>query len=415
MYEKIFAENIREGILHIHLPGGVHHQFGNSGEAFHWELNSVRTLRHIVRDAEFQLGETYGNGEWQVRGGNLQGFLGMLRRNFGFPEQSFWQDWFHKLYRQWNRISRSYANVAHHYDLDETLFRSFLDEDMHYSCAYFREPGMSLENAQQEKCELIARKLLLKPGMKILDIGCGWGSLALYLARHYDVEVTGITLSKEQLAVAQRRAAEQGVDKVRFLLQDYREHDGHEGYDRIVSVGMFEHVGQPYYNCFFQRVRDLLKPEGAALLHTIGRCAPRGATNPWIERYIFPGGYIPALSEISAALEHHHTLITDVEVLRLHYAWTLRHWFNRFQAARGPIAQRMGETFCRIWEFYLAACEMAFIHSDLVVFQLQLARQHQVVPVTRDYLYRGDGGSVHYPELKPVRQATPVERKRKHG
>lgn len=422
MDRNFFPDHLREGILHIHLPRGVHHRFGNSGEEFHWELDSLKTLRRIVRDGEFQLGETYSNGQWRVRGGNLQGFLALLRRNFATPDKNSWFIWFNKLRRQWNRISRSYANVAHHYDLDESMFRSFLDRDMHYSCAYFREPDLSLETAQQEKCALIARKLLLKPGMKVLDIGCGWGGLALYLARHFNVEVTGITLSREQLAVAQRRAAEQHLGNVRFLLRDYREHNEPQSYDRIVSVGMFEHVGQLYYERFFQRVGELLKPEGAALLHTIGRFTPGGATNPWIQRYIFPGGYIPALSEVAAALERNRTLITDIEVLRLHYAWTLRHWFERFQQSRAQISARLGERFCRIWEFYLAACEMSFIHADLVVFQLQLAKQHQIVPITRDYLYSagnpdsaGNSASERYPERKSLRQESAAEKKVRHG
>jgi cyclopropane-fatty-acyl-phospholipid synthase len=284
--------------------------------------------------------------------------------------------------------------VAHHYDLGEEFFRLFLDKNMHYSCAYFSGADDSLERAQVEKCRHIAQKLLLQPGQRVLDIGCGWGSLACYLARTFDVEVVGITLSKHQLTAARQRAQALGLGNVSFELHDYREHTGR--YDRIVSVGMFEHVGAPFYAAFFQSINKLLVYDGAALVHSIGRSGPPGVVNPWIGKHIFPGGHIPSLSEMALGAEKTRLMLTDIEVLRLHYAKTLRVWFDRFQLHRDEISRQMGEEFCRMWEFYLAVCEVSFECSDLVVFQLQLARQHHVVPITRDYMY---STAVNRPEL----------------
>lgn len=289
------------------------------------------------------------------------------------------------MYQEWNKISRSYVNVSRHYDLEESFYRLFLDKDMHYSCAYFTSSDITLEQAQLEKCKLIADKLLLKPGQKVLDIGCGWGSMAFYLAENFDVEVTGITLSKEQLSVAKKRAKEKGLDNVSFALQDYRELNGK--YDRIVSIGMFEHVGKPNYNTYFKKIKKCLRNNGIALIHSIGRSGPPGVTNPWIRKHIFPGGSIPSLSEISKSVEDTELMLTDVEILRLHYAQTLKHWQQRLQKNKAKICQSMGNKFYRKWDFYLTICEISFQHSDSVVFQLQLAKHHDVVPSTRQYLY----------------------------
>jgi cyclopropane-fatty-acyl-phospholipid synthase len=336
-----------------------------------------------------ELGETYMEAAWQAGEGGLRRLLEVLMNNFSeqrLQGTTRLYEWFYRFLQFSNRITRSYRNVAHHYDLDEWLFRHFLDERMFYSCAYFQQPSMNLEQAQLAKCEIIRRKLLLEPGMDVLDIGCGWGGLAMYLAEHADVSVTGVTLSKEQLRVAQATARERGLqDRVQFLLQDYREHQG--TYDRIVSVGMFEHVGRRHFPAFFQQVSDKLKPEGVALLHTIGCVDRSGNTNPWIRRHIFPGGYIPALSEMAEAAEGTPLMSTDVDIWHLHYADTLAEWYHRFQQNRDAIKNRMGEQFCRMWEFYLASTEGAFRWWDLVVFQLQMAKQHDVVPQTRDYLY----------------------------
>lgn len=378
-----------KGTLEVVLPDGQSHTFGHGDPEVRWRLHDTGVLRRIATDPELQLGETYMAGRWSLERGRLIDLLDILINSFQNRDSRL-KPFFASLLRvreQWNSVTQSYRNVAHHYDLDEWLYRRFLDRDMQYSCAYFREPDMDLDAAQQAKCEHIRRKLLLSPGQTVLDIGCGWGGLALNLARHAGVQVTGLTLSREQLQVARQRARDEGLeDRVRFLLEDYRQHHGE--YDRIVSVGMFEHVGQPNYRRFFSVVESLLKQDGVALLHTIGRNSPPGRTNPWIRKYIFPGGYIPALSEVSQAIERTGLLNADIEVLRLHYAYTLAAWQTRFQAAREDVRARKGEEFCRMWEFYLAASEAAFRWRNLVVFQLQLARRQEAVPLTRDYLYR---------------------------
>ncbi len=287
--------------------------------------------------------------------------------------------------QQCNDRLRARRNVAHHYDLSDLLYKQFLDKDRQYSCAYFTAPGISLEEAQEAKKRHIAAKLRLQPGLRVLDIGCGWGGMALALARSADVHITGITLSEEQLRVARARAEEAGLsDRVSFELCDYREVQGQ--FDRIVSVGMFEHVGVPHYRDFFDRLRDLLTPDGIALVHSIGRRGGAGLTNPWIRKYIFPGGYVPALSEVLPAVERSGLWATDVEVLRLHYAETLRHWRKRFHERMPFVQQIYDERFCRMWDFYLAASEAAFRYNHQMVFQLQLTRAIDAVPLTRDYM-----------------------------
>ena len=391
---NILEKQITQGCLTVHLPDGRTRSFGSGQPQAEWVLRTPHTLKRILLDPELMLGETYMDGEWDVPDvphGSLIALLEVLMRNFpeSLPQKRNPLLGLCKgLLRRGNGIRRSYRNVAHHYDLDEWLFRLFLDQDMQYSCAYFYQPNISLNEAQRAKRYHIMHKLLLQPGQRVLDIGCGWGGLALHLAEHAGVKVTGLTLSREQLRVAQQRAKERGLeDRVEFLLQDYREHHG--SYDRIVSVGMFEHVGTLHYPYYFAQVARLLHSDGVALLHTIGRSGPPGETNPWIQKYIFPGGYNPALSEVSAAVERSGLITCDVEVLRLHYAMTLAAWAKRFQAERTQIAVRMGERFCRMWEFYLAACEASFRWRDLVVYQIQLARRVDAVPITRSYLYQG--------------------------
>jgi cyclopropane-fatty-acyl-phospholipid synthase len=277
--------------------------------------------------------------------------------------------------------------VAHHYDLNDQLYDFFLDRDRQYSCAYFKTGDEPIEQAQLDKKRHIAAKLLLKPGQKVLDIGSGWGGMALFLSQQFGVDVTGVTLSKEQLAVSNRRALEGGLaDHVKFKLLDYRQENGR--YDRIVSVGMFEHVGSDHYIEYFRKVKALLKEDGVMLLHAIGRMEPPGGTNTWLKKYIFPGGYTPALSEVLTAIEKVGLWVTDIEVLRLHYARTLRHWRGRFNANRERIKQMAGydERFCRMWEFYLAGCEVAFRYMNQMVFQIQIARRVDAVPLTRNYM-----------------------------
>ena len=287
---------------------------------------------------------------------------------------------------QHNPIGRAQQNVAHHYDLSGALYDLFLDEDRQYSCAYFPRPGMTLDEAQAAKKAHIAKKLLLKPGMRVLDIGCGWGGMALTLAGEHGARVVGVTLSKEQHAVAVKRAEAAGLsDRVDFRLTDYRTLS--ESFDRIVSVGMFEHVGAPHFLEYFRTVERLLDPDGVALIHTIGRETPPGVTSPFIRKYIFPGGYVPALSEIATAVEKTRLWTTDIEVWRLHYATTLRHWYDRFMARQDEARALYDDRFCRMWRYYLLASEMTFRHDFQVVYQIQIARRQDAVPLSRDYMY----------------------------
>ncbi len=339
------------------------------------------------------VGEGYMEGTMTVEGGGIYDFLALASENLcrkdqrnGYHEpMAKLLRWFH----HWNPVGTSRRNAAHHYDLSEPFYRLFLDSDRQYSCAYFADPEMSLDEAQAAKKRHIASKLRLKDGQTVLDIGSGWGGLALTIARLADITVTGITLSAEQLRASQRRAEEaQLSQRVRFLLTDYREIAGK--FDRIVSVGMFEHVGAPHYLTFFRRLRSLLAEDGVALLHAIGRSHGPGTTNPWIRKYIFPGGYSPALSEVLAAVERSGLFVTDVEILRPHYADTLRHWRHRFAARRAEAASLYGEKFCRMWEFYLAGAETAFRYQGHMVWQMQLARRPDAVPRTRNYMWTAE-------------------------
>ncbi len=384
MYLKLLEKHVKQGILHLHLPYNQVYSFGNSGKEVHWHVLNEKALKRIALDWEYQLGQTYMEGLWHPGDSTLYDLLGLLRTNFQPPKNS-WLKPIQGVLQQWNKISRAYSNISHHYDIHENVFRRFLDKEMFYSCAYFESEDASLEQAQQTKARHIARKLLLQDGQKVLDIGCGWGSMMFYLAQHYNVDVSGITLSKEQLSVAQTEAQKRQLTNTHFHLQDYREHQG--SYDRIVSIGMFEHVGTPYYKTYFNKIADMLSEDGVALIHTIGKTGQPRTTNPWIHKYIFPGGINPSLSQISKALEQSNLALSDLEVLRLHYAKTLHHWQDRFQQHRQEISEILSEEFCLMWEFYLAASEISFVFSDLVVYQLQVAKKHGPVPITRDYLY----------------------------
>lgn len=338
------------------------------------------------------VGEAYMDGKLTIENGDIYDFLDFCGRNtarFGSYES------FDPLYRverlfrqlqQFNPVGRARQNVAHHYDLSGKLYDLFLDSDRQYSCAYFRTDNDTLEVAQDNKKRHIAAKLLLKPGCRVLDIGSGWGGLGIYLARAGAGEVHGVTLSTEQHERSNRRAAEAGLgSKVKFHLRDYREEAG--TYDRIVSVGMFEHVGVRHYAEFFGKLRKLLADDGVALLHSIGRSDGPGVTNPWIRKYIFPGGYSPALSEVVSVIERSGLWVTDIEVLRLHYADTLREWRRRFAASRDEVRKIYDERFCRMWEFYLAGSEVAFRREGHMVFQIQIAKRVDAVPRTRDYMH----------------------------
>ena len=393
LFLKILESRLKRGTVSLWLPDGKRYRVGHGKPEVEWIFHDLSALGKIWRNPELQMGETYMEGAWDAGKGGLPLLLHVLIGNLQEERKAHGLETLGHLFGQHRRskngIRRSYDNVSHHYDQEEWLFRCFLDEDMQYSCAYFARPDMSLEEAQQAKLELLRKKLCTQPGDRILDIGSGWGGLALYLAEHGDVEVTGLTLSREQLHVSRERAAARGLShRVRFLLQDYREHS--EQYDRIVSVGMFEHVGQEHYPRFFQEMKRRLKKNGLALLHTIGRSGPPAAISEWVDRYIFPGSHIPSLSEVSRAVEDNHLVTTDLEVLRLHYAKTLACWWERFGRRRAEIRLRLGERFCRMWEFYLASSEASFRGGDLVVFQLQLGHTNQAAPLTRDYLW-GEG------------------------
>jgi len=350
-----------------------------------------RGERRIVRDPTIGLGEAYMEGDLDFDTGDIGSLIELIGRNIPHdvpvqrgPVQRAWIKFLHRL-RQRNDRTRAATNVHHHYDLSLALYRRFLDDDLQYSCGYFARGDMSLDEAQSAKKSHIAAKLALKPGMRVLDIGCGWGGLALSLVRDYGVDVLGITLSQEQLDVAQARARAQGLgDRARFALTDYRELSG--SYDRIVSVGMFEHVGEPNYRCFFQTLAARLTDDGVALVHSIGRRDPPDVTAPFIRKYIFPGGYIPALSETLSAVEESGLWATDIEILRLHYAQTLRHWRERFASERAQVAMLYDERFCRMWEFYLTISEMSFRIGGHMNFQLQLAKRVETLPLTRDYM-----------------------------
>ena len=389
---------VRRGRLTVSLPDGETLVFGDgAGPTAHVTIRDAKTLRRLVLHPELAVGEAYMDGGLQIEGDDVRGFLAVVLINMEDAERVWWQRW-HRGLRELlrrallnNAPALSRRNVAHHYDLSGELYDLFLDDDRQYSCAYFRSPGDTLEQAQAQKKGHIARKLRLAPGMRVLDIGCGWGGMALTLAQDYGAEVTGITLSEEQLSVARERVRRLGLDdRISIELRDYREVEG--TFDRVVSVGMFEHVGLRQFDTYFQAVRDRLTPDGVALVHTIGVTTPAGGTNPWIGKYIFPGGYIPSLSEVAAAVERQGLRIADVELLWTHYAETLRHWEKRFEANADKVAELYYERFVRMWRFYLASCEQTFRYRRQCVFQFQLARSAEAVPITRDYLYQSPPG-----------------------
>jgi cyclopropane-fatty-acyl-phospholipid synthase len=390
---RLLSRVIRIGRLEmIDAAGRVYVFAGSPGPSvkirlhdsgLHWKL-AVNPWLHVP--------EAYMNGMLTIEEGGIYELLELLVRNEEVIAGDALMPLITRLRRitkwvqQYNPVTRSRRNVAHHYDLSDQLYDLFLDRDRQYSCAYFLHPDDDIDTAQLQKRQHIAAKLLLRPGMKVLDIGSGWGGLALYLASECGADVTGLTLSTEQLKVAQRRAAQAGLsDRVRFHLRDYREEKGQ--YDRIVSVGMFEHVGVLQYPAFFAQVASLLKPDGVALLHSIGRSDGPGTTNPWLRKYIFPGGYSPALSEVVPVIERARLWITDIEVLRLHYAETLKAWRRRFLQHRDQVIKLYDERFVRMWETYLVGSEIAFRHGDHLVMQIQLAKAVDTVPLTRDYMF----------------------------
>jgi cyclopropane-fatty-acyl-phospholipid synthase len=384
---------IRHGSFTVTTAAGKSYVFGDgSGTPVAVRFTDAKTQRAVLVDPELRLGEAYMDGTFVVEQGSIEDVLALLLRQeaIAAPKWALPSRLVRYLLRRWQQFnprSRARRNVAHHYDLDGRLYALFLDADQQYSCAYFEAPDQSLDDAQLAKKRHLAAKLRLEPGATVLDVGCGWGGLALYLAEVAGAGPTGITLSREQYARAQQRASERGqTQDAVFRLEDYRDVAGR--FDRIVSVGMFEHVGIGFYDAFFRKCAQLLDDDGVFLLHTIGRSGSPSVTNPWIAKYIFPGGYIPALSEILPAIQRARLIVTDVEVLQLHYAETLRAWRERFLAHREDVERLYDARFVRMWEFYLASSEMAFRESDMVVFQVQMTKRKGVVPQTRDYIAR---------------------------
>ena len=394
----MFDRVVRTGNLWITDGAGETHRFGDgSGAKVAVRLAGARLEKELVLNPQLVLGEAYMHGRFIVEQGSIYDFLAIVLSNaerYPFPKWLNSADRLRRLTRriqQYNPAGKARANVAHHYDIDAQIYDLFLDHDRQYSCAYFADgiDRADIEQAQLAKKRHIAAKLALKPGLRVLDIGSGWGGLGLYLAHTAGVDVTGITLSAEQLKFARTRARQQGLGHAaRFELRDYRhvKETVSRPFDRIVSVGMFEHVGINHYGAFFRHVRDLLRQDGVALIHAIGRSDEPGATNPFIAKHIFPGGYIPALSEVLPAIERSGLFVTDIEILRLHYADTLRAWRERFLAKRPQALALRGEEFCRMWEFYLAGSEAAFRYQGLMVFQIQLTRRLDALPLTRDYM-----------------------------
>jgi cyclopropane-fatty-acyl-phospholipid synthase len=385
---------VRQGRLRLILPDGSEQVEGSGHGApeVTVRVDDPGLLRGLVTDPELALAEGYMDGTLIVEQGSLHDFITLVARNGGRDNvgpvvgAGYRARFAIRRFRQANGLVRARCNVAHHYDLGDDFYGLWLDTDRQYSCAYWPRPGMTLEQAQEAKKAHIVAKLVLRPGMRVLDIGCGWGGLALTLARDHGARVTGVTLSENQAATARARAAEAGVgDRVDIQLADYRALEG--PFDRVVSVGMLEHVGAPNYGTYFRKVSDLLTREGVALIHVIGRCAPPSVTSGFLDKYIFPGGYTPSLSELAAAFERVPLWQADIECWRGHYGETLRHWRTRFEAHLDEVRAMYDERFVRMWRFYLTSAEVGFDELRQVVYQIQLARSREAVPVTRDYLH----------------------------
>jgi cyclopropane-fatty-acyl-phospholipid synthase len=403
MFEEFVTGYFKQGAVRVRLPNGSEIASSDAKRGLPAVVVGIRnwkTVRTIMANPALALGEAYMDGDLVYEQGGIYDFLDLVGRNFGnrkIPFSGLFGDLRRKLHvrrTQANARDRARRNVEHHYDLSGDLYRRFLDSDLQYSCAYFPFAGASLEEAQAAKKRHIAAKLLLRPGDRVLDIGSGWGGLAMTLAEESGADVTGVTLSQEQLMASSERAQKRGLSEhVRFELADYRDVKGQ--FDRIVSVGMFEHVGVPNYATFFRTVARLLKEDGVALIHSIGQCHGPGYTSPFIDKYIFPGGYIPALSEVLPAVEAAGLFVTDIEILRLHYAETLREWRKRYEAQRDEIRALYDERFCRMWDYYLAAAEVSFRYGDHMVFQLQISKKLETAPLTRDYITDYDRAAAH--------------------
>lgn len=414
LLRSFLAHIVQRGTLEVEPPRGPRFVVGDgTGNVVAIRIVDEAAVHFLLLNPSLALGELFTEGRLVVTQGTIYELIALVASNLKFGEPSAIAHLLTQVrtlaraLMQWNTLRSSKRNVDRHYNLDSRLFDLFLDIDRQYSCAYFEHEGQSLDDAQLAKKRHIAAKLLIEPGHRVLDIGCGWGGLALYLARQCQARVTGITLSSEQLAIAEARLHDHPPGtQAEFRLQDYREVEGR--FQRIVSVGMFEHVGVSYYSTFFDKIATLLTDDGVMLLHSIGRSDGPGATNPWIAKYIFPGGYFPALSEVLPVIERSGLFVTDIEILRLHYAETLRAWRHRFLARRDEAKAIYDERFCRLWEFYLSAAECAFRYSGLMVFQIQVARRQDAPPLTRDYIAQREA-ELRKKELQIERQWTAAE------
>ena len=401
MLSRFLRAVIKNGNLCLIDNRGLSQSFGNgSGVQVTIRIHDKITQWRLLFNPQLSVGEAYMKGTLTLDNGTLYDFLSLVTNNIKYLENHPLYKitgWLSRLFRrlqQHNPIGKAQKNVAHHYDLSDDLYDLFLDEDRQYSCAYFDKNTLTLEEAQVSKKRHIAAKLLLdKQGLKILDIGSGWGGMGLYLAQISGANVTGVTLSKEQHKVSVERAINAKLSsQAVFQLKDYREQTG--TFDRIVSVGMLEHVGAGHYKEYFNKVKQLLTDDGVALIHSIGRIDPPGTTNSWLRKYIFPGGYAPAMSEVISAIEKTGLWITDIEILRLHYAETLYKWRKRFQARRKEAQMLYDEEFCRMWEFYLVAAEIGFRQNGQMVFQIQVTKQQDALPLTREYIAEWEKGVV---------------------
>ena len=416
LIEKLVGKVIRKGRLNLLMPDGRKLEFGpGGGKALTVRLTDKRAAFAIARNPRLGLGEAYMDGRIVIEDGDILDLMELVTGANRWEDGGAGRKAVNKgknplkaLFRAKNVAKRARKNVAHHYDIGNDLYRLFLDDDLQYSCAYFTDPKNSLEQAQLDKKAHIAAKLALEPGQHVLDIGCGWGGTALYLNRVAGVRVTGVTLSEEQLKVARERAAAAGVaDQVKFELIDYRHVE--EQFDRIVSIGMFEHVGAAHYDEFFAKCRELLKPGGAMLLHTIGKLGKASAPDPFTDKYVFPGYHLPSISQMSAASEKVRLITTDIETLRLHYAYTLRHWLERTRKAKAKIVALYDERFFRLWEFYLAGGVVAFESGSMCNYQLQYVRDRNTLPITRDYMAEAEQ---RYRKLGAAPSQKPAARKK---
>ena len=382
-----------DGTLEIIDSKNKLHTFGNSNPLVTIRLTNKSIERKLFLNPGLHLGEAYMNEELIIEKGTIEEFISLISNSYDdFVSNNKIYKFYEYLssvfmpFQQINQLVNSKKNVAHHYDIDENLYKLFLDKDMQYSCAYFHNPNIGLDQAQKDKKEHIIKKLSINENMNVLDIGCGWGGMAIEIAKQTGAKVKGITLSENQFKTASERAQKEGLsDRVSFALQDYRNET--DQYDRIVSVGMFEHVGVRYFGTYLKKAHDILKDNGVFLLHTIGQRGKPTATSPWIRKYIFPGGYIPSLSEIMKETQKLNINIADIEILRLHYAHTLSHWYKNVMENRDKIIKMFDMRFFRMWEFYLLASKYSFVNMGNVVFQIQISKNINNLPLTRNYIY----------------------------